>query len=187
MLNLYGHPLAGLYWERHCQSALLKLGFQLVKGWECLYFHADDRLFLSVYVDDFKMAGLKTNLSSMWSRIRKVIDLDDPVPLNGSTYLGCRQDTVRVTPEVQKAIDHQRELYQRTFRAGHMHSQQKVSDAEEQEKTASPGTSTRGVKEPSSGIGAPSKGTRRGNSSKTKEKGGNSFEKEVHSTHPVKV
>ena len=32
VLNLYGHPLAGLYWERHCQSALLKLGFQLVKG-----------------------------------------------------------------------------------------------------------------------------------------------------------
>ena len=37
VLNLYGHPLVGLYWERHCQ---------LVKGWECLYFHAADRLFL---------------------------------------------------------------------------------------------------------------------------------------------
>ena len=43
ILNLYGHPLAGLYWERHCHAALTKLGFALVKGWECLYFHQADR------------------------------------------------------------------------------------------------------------------------------------------------
>jgi len=24
--NLYGHPLAGLYWERHCSKALVDLG-----------------------------------------------------------------------------------------------------------------------------------------------------------------
>ena len=36
-LNLYGHPLAGLYWERHCKKALYKCGFKPVRGWECLY------------------------------------------------------------------------------------------------------------------------------------------------------
>ena len=25
--NLYGHPLAGLYWEKHCHKKLLKCGF----------------------------------------------------------------------------------------------------------------------------------------------------------------
>ena len=47
-LNLYGHPLAGLYWEKHCRSAILQCGFEPVKGWECLYKHYKEQLFLSV-------------------------------------------------------------------------------------------------------------------------------------------
>ena len=62
---MYGHPLAGLYWERHCTQALTDLGFEKVKGWECLYEHPEERLFLSVYVDDFKMAGAKENIKKM--------------------------------------------------------------------------------------------------------------------------
>ena len=39
------------------QVLLMKsLGFEKVKGWECLYVHREDQLFLSVYVDDFKLA-----------------------------------------------------------------------------------------------------------------------------------
>ena len=55
-LNLYGHPLAGLFSETHCREALIACGFEAVKGWECLYKHAKDGIFISVYVDDFKMA-----------------------------------------------------------------------------------------------------------------------------------
>ncbi len=51
--NLYGHLLAGLFWQRHCQSALFIFGWEQVEGWECLYTRRKDRLFLSVYVDDF--------------------------------------------------------------------------------------------------------------------------------------
>ena len=129
---------------------------------------------MSVYVDDFKMAGLRPNLSSMWAKIRTLIDLDDPVPLHGSTYLGCRQDNVLVTEDIQRAIDHQNALYNKTARAGHVHSQQKVSDAEEHMEETPPDTSTRGVQQPSSGIGAISKNC------------GNTI-KALHSTHPVKV
>ena len=35
--NLYGHPLAGLYWFLHCEEVVKKLGFVRVSGWECLY------------------------------------------------------------------------------------------------------------------------------------------------------
>ena len=35
-LSLYGHPLAGLYWEKHCRAKLLSVGFEPVEGWECL-------------------------------------------------------------------------------------------------------------------------------------------------------
>ena len=35
--NLYGHPLAGLYWGQHCDKvAMQQCGFQRVIGWECL-------------------------------------------------------------------------------------------------------------------------------------------------------
>jgi len=67
-LNLYGHPLAGLLWEKYQESILLKLGFEKVTSWECLYVHRDKQLFLSGYVDDYKMAG--TGASSLCEQPR---------------------------------------------------------------------------------------------------------------------
>ena len=34
--NLYGHPLAGLLWERQFEKILLKHGWEKVSDWECL-------------------------------------------------------------------------------------------------------------------------------------------------------
>jgi len=94
--NLYGHPLAGLLWERHCRRAILKHGFEPVKGWECLYVHRKKQLFLSVYVDDFKMAGNSNHFSSTWRDLRQDLDLDPPVQFNNNTYLGCTQRDVKL-------------------------------------------------------------------------------------------
>ena len=58
-LALEGHPRAGFYWEHHCRKAVLSAGFEPVKGWESMYKHYKWQLFLSIYVDDFKMAGRK--------------------------------------------------------------------------------------------------------------------------------
>jgi hypothetical protein len=81
-LNLYGHPLAGLYWEKHCKSAILKCGFRPVTGWECLYENPTEQLYLSVYVDDFKMAGNAAALTKMWAKLGKFLDLEPPMPLD---------------------------------------------------------------------------------------------------------
>ena len=32
--NLYGHPLAGLFWERQFEEVLLELGMEKVPNWE---------------------------------------------------------------------------------------------------------------------------------------------------------
>ena len=48
--NLYGHPLAEI---------LLKHGWEKGPNWECLFVHCEKGLFLSVYVDDIKLAGKK--------------------------------------------------------------------------------------------------------------------------------
>ena len=60
--NLYGHPLAGLLWERQFEKVLLKHGWEKIPNWECLFVHREKGLFLSVYVDDIKLAGKNTTL-----------------------------------------------------------------------------------------------------------------------------
>ena len=55
--NLYGHPLAGLLWERQFEKIPLKYGWEKVSNWECLFVHREKGLFSSVNVDDIKLAG----------------------------------------------------------------------------------------------------------------------------------
>ena len=46
--SFYGHLMSGLYFEKHYSKALLDSGFQCIFGWECLYFHAQLQVILSV-------------------------------------------------------------------------------------------------------------------------------------------
>ena len=66
--NLCGHPLAGLLWERQFEKILLKRGWEKIPNCECLFVHHEKGLFLSVYVDDIKLAGKKQNLDPMWKK-----------------------------------------------------------------------------------------------------------------------
>ena len=102
-LNLYGHPLAGLLWEKYCEEKLMKLNFTKMKGWECMYIHKEQGLFLSVYVDDFKMAGKEGNVIAMWPKIKEHLDLDPAEEFNESVYLGCGQNDVVPQPERYEA------------------------------------------------------------------------------------
>ena len=74
--NLYGHPIAGLIWEKFCHKQLKSVGFQPIPGWESLFVHKARKLFLSVYVDDFRMAGPTEAVRQMWKELKKVLDLD---------------------------------------------------------------------------------------------------------------
>ena len=76
--NLFGHPLAGLLWERQLEKILLQHGWEKIPNWECLFVHREKGLFLSVYVDDIKLAGKKQNLDPMWKVLNKEVDLGDP-------------------------------------------------------------------------------------------------------------
>ena len=55
--NLYGHPLAGLLWERQFEKIPSRHGWEEVSNWECFFVHREKGLFLFVYVDDTKLAG----------------------------------------------------------------------------------------------------------------------------------
>ena len=88
---LYGHPSAGLLWERQFEEALLELGWEKIQGWECMFVHRKQRLFLSVFVDDITMAGQKQNVAPMCKKLMKIVDSDEPTSCLDRVYLGCTQ------------------------------------------------------------------------------------------------
>ena len=50
--------------------------------------HKKLKLFLIVYVDDFKLAGPKANLAAGWKLIRERIKMDEPT--KADKFLGCQ-------------------------------------------------------------------------------------------------
>ena len=76
--NLYGHPSAGLLWERQFEKILLKYGWERVSKWESLFVHREKGLFVSVYVDEIKLAGKKQNIDPTRKVLSKEVDLGEP-------------------------------------------------------------------------------------------------------------
>ena len=91
LVNLYGHPLAGLLWEKHLEEKLVQSGWKKLHSWECIYYHSKDQISLNAYVDDLKMVGKAENIKPMWESLRKVLDLDPETDLVDHVYLGCTQ------------------------------------------------------------------------------------------------
>ncbi len=89
--SLYGHPSAGFVWERRYKSVLKEAGFKEMLGWECLFYHEQYKVILSVYVDDFKMAGRHSELATAWKAIRGPGKLELDEPTDFGPYLGSQR------------------------------------------------------------------------------------------------
>ena len=57
MKALSSHLDSGTFWEKHCSRAAAKAGFAAIPNWPSCFFREKLKLFLVVYVDDFKMSG----------------------------------------------------------------------------------------------------------------------------------
>ena len=68
--------------------------------WECLFVHREKGLFLSVYVDDIKLAGKKQNLDPMWKLLNKEVDLGEPTSILDHVYLGCTQRQCETSKDI---------------------------------------------------------------------------------------
>ena len=113
--NLYGHPLAGLLWERQFEKVLLKHGWEKIPNWECLFVHREKGLFLSVYVDDIKLAGKKHNIDPMWKVLNKEVDLGEPTSFLDHVYLGCTQRQCEISKDI---VDNYRTMFESRISAG---------------------------------------------------------------------
>ena len=113
--NLYGHPLAGLLWERQFEKILLKHGCVKVSNWECLFGHREKGLFLSVYVDDIKLAGKKQNIDPMWKVFNEEVYLGEPTSFLDHVCLGCTQRQCEISKEI---VDNYRTMFESRISAG---------------------------------------------------------------------
>ena len=66
----------------------MKYGREKIPNWECLFVHREKGLFLSVYVDDIKLAGKKQNINPMWKVLNKEVDLAEPTSFLDHVFLG---------------------------------------------------------------------------------------------------
>ena len=98
---------AGLLWERQIEKNILKHGWEKVSDGECLFVQREKGLFLSVYVDDIKLAGKRQNVDPMWKVLNKEVDLGEPTYFLDHENLGCTRrqcDTSRDTVDSYRAI-----------------------------------------------------------------------------------
>ena len=109
--SMYGHPLAGLFWERQFEKILLLYGWEKVSNWECLFVHSEKGLFLSVYVDNIKLAGKKQNIDPMWKVLNEEVDLGEPTSFLDHVYLGCTQGRKDI-------VDNYRTMFESRISAG---------------------------------------------------------------------
>ena len=86
-------------------------------NWECLFVHREKRLFLSVYVDDIKLAVKKQNTNSMWKVLNKEVGLGEPTSFLDHVYLVCTQRQCEISKDI---VDNYRTMFESRISAGRL-------------------------------------------------------------------
>ena len=91
--NLYGHPDAGGWWERHAEDKVVKEDFTRIENMPSMFWHPKMEVLLIICVDDFKMAGRASRVLDAWVRLRKHIKMSNPE--SAIRFLGIHQQVHR--------------------------------------------------------------------------------------------
>ena len=100
--------------KRQFEKLLLEHDWRTLLNWECLSVHQKKGFFLSVYVDDIKMAGKKQNIDPMWKVLSKNVDMGQPTSFLDHVYLGCTQRQF----ETSNIVDNYRTMFESRISAG---------------------------------------------------------------------
>ena len=74
-----------------------------------MFAHREKGLFLSVYVDDIKLAGKKQSIDPMWKVLNKEIDLGEPTSFRDHENLGCTQRQCEISKDI---VDNYRTIFE---------------------------------------------------------------------------
>ena len=86
----------------------MKYVWEKVLDWECFFVHREKGLFLSVYVDDIKLAGKKQNIDPRWKVLNKDVDLGEPTSFLDHVHLGCTQRQCKISKDI---VDNYRAMF----------------------------------------------------------------------------
>ena len=82
---------------------------------ECLFVNRSRGLFLSVYVDDRKLAGQRQNTNPTWKILMKDVDLGEPTSFLDHVYLGCTQRECQISKDI---VGNYRSMFESKISAG---------------------------------------------------------------------
>ena len=82
-----------------------------------LFVHREKGLFLSVCVDDIKLAGKTQNLDPMRKVLNKEVDLGEPTSFLDHVYLGCTQRKCEISKDI---VDNYRTMFESRISAGRL-------------------------------------------------------------------
>ena len=91
----------------------MKYGWEKVSNWE--FVHREKGLFLSVYVDDIKLAGKNQHINPMWKALNKEVDLGEPTYFLYHVYLGCTQRLCEISNDI---VENCRTMFESRISAG---------------------------------------------------------------------
>ena len=97
------------------KKILLKHGWRKFQIGNVSLFIVKKGLFLSVYVDDIKLAGKKHNFDPMWKVLNKEVDLEEPTSFLDHEHLGCTQRQCQISKDT---VDNYRTLFESRISAG---------------------------------------------------------------------
>ena len=113
--NLYGHPLAGLLWERQFEKILLKYSWEKVSIWECFFVHREKGYsYLCMWITSNWLERSKTLIRCGKYSIKKLI-LGEPTSFLDHVYLGC---TLRQCEISKDFVDNYRTMFETRICAG---------------------------------------------------------------------
>ena len=93
--------LQGLLRERQFEEVRLEHEWEKVPNWECLFVNRKKGLFLSVYVDDIKLAGKTENIEPTWKILMDDGDLGESTSFFfDHVYLGCTQREFKISKDI---------------------------------------------------------------------------------------
>ena len=108
-----------IHWQDWCgkgiRESFIRTQSEKVPNWECFFVNREKGIFLSVYVDDMKLARKKQNIDHMWKVLMRHVDLGEPTSFLDHDYLGCSQRDCATNHNV---VDNSRSMYESRISAG---------------------------------------------------------------------
>ena len=113
--NLYGHPLAGLLWERQFEKILLKYGWRKFPiGNAYSYTVKKDYSYQCMWMTSNWLERNK-NINPMWNVLNKEVDLGEPTSFFDHVYLGRTQRQYEISKDI---VDNYRTMFESRISAG---------------------------------------------------------------------